>query len=158
MNAESPLVAQCRTAGYPVEPQRNFDGTESRDTMVVSFPEQFPEGTVLAKDVSAIDQLEYVSRLQRDWSDNSVSCTVYYRMEELPAIQAWLKENYNEKVKSVSFLLHSDHGFDQAPLEEITAEKYKELAAAINPITAVSFKEEDMDVDAECESGACPIK
>ena len=158
MNAESPLVAQCREAGYLVEPQRNFDGTESRDTMVVSFPEKFPEGTVLAKDVSAIDQLEYVKRLQTDWSDNSVSCTVYYRKEELTLIKEWLIKYYNNNVKTVSFLLHSDHGFDQAPLEEITEEKYKEMIKGVNPITSTSFDESDMELSIECEQGSCPVK
>lgn len=158
MNSESPLVSQCREAGYSVEPQRNFDGTESRDTVVVSFPEKFPEGTVLAKDVTAIDQLEYVKRLQTDWSDNSVSCTVYYRKEELPLIKEWLIKHYNDSVKTVSFLLHSDHGFDQAPLEETTEKVYNEMIKKISPITSTSFKESDMEVDIECEGGACPVK
>lgn len=38
-----------------------------------------------------------------------------YRDEELPEIKEWLRKNYNDGVKSISFLLHSDHGFDQAP-------------------------------------------
>jgi hypothetical protein len=46
----------------------------------------------------------------------------YYKKEELPEIKQWLKENYKDSVKSVSFLLHSEHGFKQAPYEEITKE------------------------------------
>jgi hypothetical protein len=113
---------------------------------------------VFAKDVTAIDQLEYVKRLQTDWSDNSVSCTVYYRKEELPQIKEWLKKNYNDNVKTVSFLLHSDHGFDQAPLEEISKEKYEEMIKDITPITDVSLQESDLELNIECEGGACPVK
>ena len=70
-----------------------------------------------------IKQLEYVKRLQAEWSDNAVSVTVYYRKEELPELKEWLKANYNEHLKSVSFLLHSEHGFLQAPYEEILKEE-----------------------------------
>src|SRR5690606_12611541 len=109
--AEHPLVEVCRQHGYPVEFQRKFDGTNDHSTVVVEFPFSYPEGTVLAKDTTAIDQLEWVKRLQTDWSDNSVSCTVYYRPEELEDIKKYLAKNYNKNFKSLSFLLHSGHGF-----------------------------------------------
>jgi len=125
--------------------------------MVVEFPCSYPEGTVLAKDLTAVQQLEYVKELQTQWSDNAVSCTVYYRKEELPEIREWLKRNYNDSVKSVSFLLHSDHGFEQAPYEEITKARYEELKAEVTPITDAEVAEDDFEVE-ECEGGACPIK
>lgn len=158
MGSNSNLVNLCRENGYDVEYQRNFDGSEDKNTVVVSFPCKFPEGTVVAKDVTAIDQLNFVKELQANWSDNSVSCTVYYRKEELPAIKEWLKENYNHNTKTVSFLLHNEHGFDQAPYEEISKEKYEELAAKVKPITSVEVKEDDLLDSTECVTGACPIK
>ena len=158
MASNSNLVALCRENGYHVEYQRNFDGSEDKNTVVVSFPCKYPQGTVVAKDVSAIDQMNFVKELQSNWSDNSVSCTVYYRKEELPAIKEWLKENYNNGVKTVSFLLHNEHGFDQAPYEEISKEKYEELASKVKPITSVEVKESDLLDSTECVTGACPIK
>jgi hypothetical protein len=83
---------------------------------------------------------------------------VYYRKEELPAIQQWLKEHYNTEVKTMSFLLHNEHGFDQAPYEEITKDKYEEMSAKVKPITAVEVKESDLLDSAECLTGACPVK
>ena len=156
--SNSPLVNLCRQNGYEVEFQRNFDGTTDTNTVVVSFPSSFPTGTVLAKDVTAIDQLNYVKELQTNWSDNAVSCTIYYKKEELDSIKRWLKENYNHNVKSVSFLLHSEHGFDQAPLEEITKERYNELIGKCKPIESVEVKESDIQDSFECVSGVCPIK
>ena len=94
ISANHPLVQVCRDHGYPVEYQQNFDGSEDHSTVVVSFPFAYPEGTKLAKDMTAIDQLETVKWLQEKWSDNSVSCTVYYRKEELPEIKKYLKKNY----------------------------------------------------------------
>jgi len=98
-----------------------------------------------------------IKRLQAEWSDNSVSVTIYYRKEELDDIKKWLGENY-VNVKSVSFLLHNEHGFDQAPLEEITKEQYEEMKAKVVPITSLSsLNMDDIDI-AECDSGACPIR
>jgi len=158
MSSDSPIVKVCRANGFPVEFQRNFDGTEDHSTIIVSFPCKFPKHTLLANDMSAVDQLQVIKRLQTEWSDNAVSVTIYYRKHELDEIKQWLSENY-VNMKSVSFLLHNEHGFDQAPLEEITEAKYLELSASVTPIS--SFDEtinlNDMDI-ADCEGGACPVR
>lgn len=155
--ANHQLVQTCKDHGYPVEFQRNFDGTEDHSTVVVSFPFSYPENTVLANEMSAIDQLEAVKWLQEVWSDNSVSCTVYYRKEELGEIQAYLKKNWKNGFKSLSFLLHSEHGFQQAPLEEITKEQYEDLVSKTRLITRIDNGEIGLD-DSECAGGACPIR
>jgi len=157
ISAEHALVNVCKSHGYEVEFQRNFDGSEDRGTVVVSFPFSYPEGTVLAKNMTAIDQLKVVKRMQTAWSDNSVSCTVYYRKEELPEIKAYLAENYKDCHKSLSFLLHNEHGFKQAPLEEITKEQYDALVANTSVITSINGSL-DFDGSDECASGACPIR
>ena len=154
--ADHALVQVCREHGYPVEYQRNFDGSEDHSTMVVSFPFCYPAGTKIAAEMTAIDQLEVVKWLQANWSDNSVSCTVYYRKEELPEIQKYLAKNYKNNHKSLSFLLHNEHGFHQAPLEEITKEAYDALVASTQLITHVD--EALFDGGDECASGACPVK
>jgi len=139
--SSSMLVGVCRKAGYPVEYVRNFDGTDDRRTVVVEFPCKFPEHASFAKDMSAIDQMETVKKLQTEWSDNAVSVTIYYKPEELSDIRKWLSENYNDCVKSMSFLLHSGHGFDQAPLEEITEGEYLQRSMFIDLLTQVGLKE-----------------
>jgi hypothetical protein len=157
MASDSDLVRTAREHGYPVEYVRNFDGTEDKGTSVVSFPCSFPEGTKLAGEMTAVDQLEVIKRLQAEWSDNAVSVTIYYRKEELEAIKEWLRLNY-KNVKSVSFLLHNDHGFDQAPMEEITKEQFDELSRGVTPITSLAaLSMEDIDIQ-DCEGGACPVR
>jgi ribonucleoside-triphosphate reductase (thioredoxin) len=151
-----PLVQVCKEHGYHVEYQQNFDGSEDFGTVVVSFPFSHPEEAVLAKDMTAIDQLETVKWLQEVWSDNSVSCTIYYRKEELPEIRKYLKKHYKNNHKSLSFLLHSDHGFKQAPLEEITKEQYEQMVANTRLITKVD--EANIGLEDECASGACPVR
>lgn len=154
--SDHPLVNVCREHGYPVEYQQNFDGSEDRSTVVVSFPFSYPEGTRMASDMTAVDQLEAVKYMQKVWSDNSVSCTVYYKKEELPEIKKYLAKNYKMNHKSLSFLLHSEHGFKQAPFQEIGKQEFEDLVASTKLIT--SIKSAEFEGADECASGACPIK
>ena len=160
--SESKLINVAKEHGYHIEYVLNFDGTPDYTTKVVQFPYSLPEHTILAKSCSAIDQMEFVKRLQTEWSDNSVSVTVYYRKEELPEIKEWLRKNYNDSVKTISFLLHSNHGFLQAPLEEITKERYEEMVRNTRPIVStegICFTSEDeKNIGEECVSGACPMR
>ena len=158
MASDSALVQVCKQNGYKVEFQRNFDGSDDTNTVVVEFPCKFPENTVVSKDMKALEQLELVKKLQTEWSDNSVSVTIYYRKEELDGIKEWLNSNYNNNLKTVSFLLHSEHGFDQAPLEEIDRQKYEDMVKSVKPITNCEVNEEDIKGSFECATGACPVK
>lgn len=157
ISATNPLIQLCRRHGYNVEARLNFDGTRDLSTYVVEFPCKFPEGTRLAKDCSAVDQLKDTIALQTAWSDNSVSVTVYYKQEELEDIRKFLSEMYSDNIKAVSFLLHHESGFKQMPYEEITKDQYTALLAKTKPITFGTIDLED-DYSAECPSGACPLK
>ena len=153
------LINLAKQNNYFVEYQKNFDGTDDKNTQIIEFPCRYPDGTVLAKDMSAIDQLNVVKELQTNWSDNSVSVTVYYRLNELDDIKQWLIENYTNNVKSCSFLLHNDHGFKQAPFEEITKEKYEEMISKVIPITSGNIRTQtENELTNECVGGVCPIR
>jgi hypothetical protein len=147
----------CRKHGYPIEYQRKFDGSEDKSTMVVSFPCKLPETTPVAADFDWKTQMDMVRKMQAEWSDNSVSCTVYYRKEDIEDIKAYLKKHFRHEMKTVSFLLYYGHGFDQAPYETITKEVYEEMNSKTTQITSVEVKEDEMTVD-ECATGHCPIK
>jgi len=56
----------------------------------------------------------------------------------------------------VSFLLHSEHGFEQAPYEEISKEEYEKRVSKIKEIKNVESGENLSEL--ECAGGACPIK
>jgi hypothetical protein len=158
MGSGDKLATICRGLGYHVEYVRNFDGTEKRDTVVVEFPCSAGKDSILSKNMTAVQQLDLVKKLQTIWSDNAVSVTIYYRRDELPSIKAWMKENYESGVKSVSFLLHSEHGFIQAPYEEITEEKYNEIIKGVKPLSSAKLEITGENLDVECEGGSCPVK
>jgi ribonucleoside-triphosphate reductase len=157
----SPLLKIAKDHGYHVEYALQFDGTPDHTTQIVSFPMSYPEHSIFGDKCSAIQQMEYVKRLQTEWSDNSVSVTVYYKKEELPEIKEWLRKNYNTSVKTISFLLHSDHHFSQAPFEKITEEEYNEMVLKCKPITnldGICYTENDEDNLEVCTSGICPTR
>jgi transcriptional regulator NrdR family protein len=151
------LLDLCKKNGYKIEYQRNFDGTDDKNTKIIEFPCKYPDGTIIAKDLTAIDQLNVMKELQYIWSDNAVSITVYYKLEELEDIKKWLRENYKDNIKSVSFLLLNKHGFIQAPYEEITKEKYDDLIANVKPITSGDIHQET-DLESDCVGNSCPVK
>ena len=178
--ANAELVPALRAAGYDVVSDVNFDGSEKKDTKVVSFLCSMGPDTQVAADTTALDQLEFISRLQRDWSDNAVSCTVYFRPHELGGIKRWLRQHYARTLKSVSFLLHTDHNFALPPLEEITEEAFKAASARLDHAAfyrylfgpgAVGYTSDTSEAAAaadkevwarelatgECAGGACPV-
>lgn len=157
MASTDSLVGVCRDLGYHVEYAINFDGTEDHSTVVVSFPCYAGEQAIVSKDMPAVQQLELMKNIQTVWADNAVSVTVYYRQEELQEIKSWLEKNYANGIKSVSFLLHNEHGFAQAPYEEISEEDYKKSIEKIKPIHNLSIGEGSIE-NMECVGGACPIK
>jgi ribonucleoside-diphosphate reductase alpha chain len=156
--AADPLVDACRKRGYKVVWDIGIDGREDHTKYVVEFPCESPEGAVLAANMTAVDQLEWVKKMQTVWADNAVSVTVYYRKEELDSIREWLSKNYDKGVKSVSFLLHSDHNFPLPPYEEITKEEYKKTLGKIDFSVPMHSAPSDMlDLD-NCSTGACPVR
>ena len=159
ISAESNLIDVCRSHGYHVEFQENFDGTLDKTTYVVEFPCKYPDGTVSAEDMTVFEQLEMVKFMQKNWSDNSVSVTAYYDKENLPELKKYVEENFNENFKTLSFLLKMGaSGFKQLPFEGISKEQYDYLSSKVKPITSVQINEEDLEELGACGLGGCPIK
>ena len=161
MSSNDNLVKICRDIGYNVVYEQNYDGSENHNTVVIEFPCTSGNGAILAKDMSALDQMELVKKMQTIWSDQSVSVTIYYKPEEVEEIKEWLKKNYNNSVKSISFLLHKEHGFQQAPYESIDEDTYQKLCKKIDLEKlnkyVVGSGGELLD-GVECEGGNCPLR
>ncbi|NND93571.1 MAG: hypothetical protein HKN45_01830 [Flavobacteriales bacterium] len=158
ISSGSPLLEVIRSHGYNTEYQKNFDGTDDHSTIVAEFPCSYPEGTISADEVPVLKQLEAVKFMQEKWSDNSVSVTGYYKKEELPKLRTYLEKYFKNNFKTLSFLLHTGHGFVQAPYEPISKERYEYLTAISRPITSIEINEEEVEEMGECNTGACPVK
>ena len=142
----SPLVAMLKEAGYETEPH-----AYTPRSVCVVFPKK--ASGLVAGQMPAERQLEYIELLQKHWSDNMVSSTIVYEDAEIPGLVAALKRTSG--IKSLS-LLRKQHGFVQPPLEEITREEFANLSAAIRPIDqtrGVAFGQEDDKVF--CDGDKC---
>lgn len=152
------LVAKLRAAGHPMEPVQRLDGTLDHGTQVVDFYRHAPPGLpTVDEGFDTWQQLDALMLAQKHWADQAVSVTVYYRREEIPQIQAWLRLNLS-KLKAISFLSWSEHGFKQAPKEAISKEQYEALSAKIVPIEIDEDAGGAMLDGLECQGGVCPVR
>jgi len=153
---ESPLLQIMKDAGYEVE-YSVYGNTEEerRLTSVISFPVHIQNFDRKKADVTIWEQVKNAVDLQRIWADNSVSITVTFKPEEAKDIQKVL-EAYEDSLKAISFLPLKDHGYAQAPYEEITKERYDSMVAKLN---APNFESVFMAPEGEtfCDGDSCSV-
>lgn len=126
-------------------------------TLVFSFP--IDQGkTRAATDVSMWEQFALLATLQREWSDNMVSCTIYFQPEtEGPHIEHALAQ-FIPLIKSVSMLPHTENGvYAQAPYEGIDRDRYIELKRSIGTIDWSNYGGSDGEMPKYCTNGVCEL-
>ena len=155
---KDPLAVFMSTVGFPVE-----DDVMSPTSSVFSFPVKAPENSVTVKQVGAMQQLALWKTYQNFWCEHKPSITVYYTDSEFLQVAQWIWDNF-DICSGISLLPVSDHTYQQAPYEDITAEKYEELLTAmpkdINWIDLQYFEQEDNTTGSQelaCTGGACEI-
>ena len=155
---KDPLAQYMTAAGFPVE-----DDVMSKSSLVFSFPIKSPQGSTTVKQVGAMEQLKLWKKYQDYWCEHKPSITVYYTDDEFLQVSQWIWENF-DTVSGISLLPVSDHVYQQAPYEDITAEKYEELLAAmpvdVNWDDLEHFEKEDTTTGSQelaCTGGACEI-
>ncbi len=148
----SHICEVLKHAGIPNEPDHY-----SANTTVFEFP--IDQGkTRKATSVSAWEQFAFLAMLQREWSDNMVSCTVYFDPErEGDQIEHMLAQ-FAPIIKSVSMLPHTDTGaYVQMPYEGITKEAYEERLAKLPKIDWQDFGGSDGIESRFCTNDSCQV-
>ena len=160
-----PVVEKLRQANYrvinhPVDPSG----------VLVTFPVmwdgvQFDE--VEGKEVnleSAVVQLERYKLLQTSWNQQNTSVTISYDPTEVPEIIDWLLDNWDCYV-GVSFIYRTDPtktakdlGYLYLPQEVVTEQDYRDYVSTLAEVDLNNTNSFDEITDAECATGACPIK
>mgnify|MGYP003984536577 FL=1 len=155
---KDPLAIYMEQAGFPVEKDVMNDST-----VVFSFPVKSPESSTCVKEVGAMEQLGLWKAYQNFWCEHKPSVTVYYTDSEYLVVAQWIWDNF-DMCSGISLLPTSDHVYQQAPYEDISAEKYDELVAAmpqnINWEELSQFEKEDNTTGSQelaCTGGACEI-
>jgi len=155
---KDPLASFMSAAGFPVE-----QDVMSESSLVFGFPVKAPEGSTTVKMVGAMEQLALWKTYQNHWCEHKPSITVYYTDSEFLQVAQWIWDNF-DICSGISLLPVSDHTYQQAPYEDITAEKYEELLAAmpqgVNWNDLIYFEQEDNTTGSQelaCTGGACEI-
>lgn len=163
-----PIVKALQDAGYHNQP----DPDEPEKTLVFDFP--IDQGRARkATDVSVWEQAFLLTALQREWSDNAVSCTLYFdeksEGDELENVLASIAP----MVKSVSALPHyrreveegaiTDDGareetqpYRLMPYEEITRAEFLARKAQLMPIDWAAFRGDGED-EKFCNGDKCEL-
>ena len=113
---------------------------------------------------SAVSQLEEYKLLQETWCEQNVSNTISYDPSEVPAIIDWLLDNWDTYV-GVSFLFRNDPtknaedlGYAYLPQEVVTKEAYDLYTSKLKDIDYSGIEMRDMEMEAACATGACPVR
>jgi len=126
INSTDSLFKLLRDQGVPYHPEVG-QLMEEANTYVFDFPVKSPKGAVVKNDITALDQLEHWKLVKQNYTEHNPSVTVSVGDDEWIRVANWVYENW-DLVGGLSFLPRSNHVYQLAPYEEITQEKYEEIA------------------------------
>jgi len=156
---KDPLTQFMKDQGIPNEP----DVMKPDATTVFSFPIKSPDGAVVTKDLTAIQQLETWLVYQRFWCEHKPSITVNVQKNEWLSVGAFVYEHFDE-MSGVSFLPYNEHTYQQAPYQEVGQTDYDMLLSLmpekIDWTKLSEYEQEDNTVGMQtmaCSGDVCEI-
>jgi len=149
--SDSPLVKVLKKSGHKCV---EIDPKKEPNTTAVYFPIKEAFFDRAEDDVTMWEQLENAAALQAYWCDNQVSVTIKFKPEEAKDIKKAL-ELYETRLKAISFLPITNHGYEHAPYQKITKEEYEAAAKKLKPVDySASLHEKE---DKFCDGDKCEI-
>ncbi len=168
VNDRQILLKSLEECGYDADFAEQFETSVSYDpilllyfaklggTVVVYFPVKETNFTKSKFEISLWEQLSLIREMQHYWSDNSVSCTVTVKKEEImdlvPSIQY-----FSPYVKTLSFLPLEDHNYPQAPYQVITREEFETYSSVIKPLVLSSAADGNIKGSKFCTNDTCEV-
>ena len=162
VGADTPVYKVLKDAGVPMDPE-NGQTAKDANTWVAHFPTKSPEGAVVRKDRTAVEQCEYWLKNKIHWTEHNPSVTISYHPDEMIDLVKWVWE-HREMVGGMAFLPAFDAKYAQMPYAEVTKEEYELLAEKFPNIDfskLYRYEEEDYTKAAQelaCIAGACEIE
>jgi adenosylcobalamin-dependent ribonucleoside-triphosphate reductase len=160
-----PLVPMLREAKYKV-----IKKPSESDSVLVTFPVAYEDVKFTEIDgkfvnvETAVEQLNRYKLMMENYVDHNCSVTISYDVEEVPLIIEWILENWDTYV-GVSFIYRNDPtktaadlGYAYLPQEVVTEEMYSEYAGSLLPVDLDAGNSLLELEDADCATGACPIR
>jgi len=156
-DVKDPLATWMQEKGVPCEVD-----VYNPQNLVFEFPMASASNSLTRHDVGAIEHLELWLTYRNHWTDHNPSVTIYVGEDEWAEVGAWVWKHWDE-VCGVSFLPREDdnHSYAQAPYEEITEDKYKELSTKMPVIDFAEYAElldnTTSSQELACTAGVCEI-
>jgi len=138
------------------------------DTAVISVPQKSPESGITRIE-SALNLLERVKDVHTNWvkighrsgqNTNNVSATITVKEHEWDQVGDWMWKN-RQHYNGLAILPYNGGSYRQAPFEDCTAEKYKEMYKSLVEIDLMQVIEEEDETDLKgeiaCAGGACSV-
>ena len=138
------------------------------DTAVISVPQSAPLSAITRSE-SALNLLERVKLVHSDWvstghrsgqNSNNVSATINIKQHEWAEVGEWMWNN-RKFYNGLAILPHDGGSYKQAPFEDCSEEKYKEMLSSLVDIdlNRVIETEDETDLKGEiaCAGGACEV-
>jgi len=156
---KDPLAKFLVDAGVPSEPC----AYKPESTQIFSFPIKGPETGLTRDKLNAIQQLELWLLYQTYWCEHKPSVTISVKEHEWMEVGAWVYKNF-DKISGISFLPYDGGSYVQAPYEEISEERFKDLETtfpkAISWEKLSEYEKEDGTTSSQefaCTGGICEI-
>ena len=138
------------------------------DTAVISVPQKAPATSILRTE-SPFDTLERVKRVAQEWikpghrrgsNTHNVSATISLKEDEWKKAGEWMWSN-RDYYNGLSVLPYDGGTYTQAPFEDITEDKYKEMSKVLSDVdlTKVTETDDNTDLSGElaCAGGNCEV-
>lgn len=157
IDKKDPLYNLMKDQGVPCEDEVNNPDS----TAVFSFPMMAPLGAKTTQDLDAETHL-ILWRIYADYyCEHKPSVTINYTDAEFMRLGARVYEDFDH-ISGISFLPKSEHTYQQAPFEAITAEEYEEFPKILVDFSVLStYESEDgtkSSHEMACTAGGCEIK
>ena len=146
------ITAFLKAAGVP-----HKKDLYSENTTVFEFPIRY-DNPRSAEEVSAWEQFALLATLQREWSDNMVSCTITFDEEREGPQVGQMLAMFAPVIKSASMLpVGKREVYEQMPIEPIDEARYEELKAKMPRIDWSKFAGGDGAGEGFCSILACNV-
>lgn len=133
---------------------------DAASTLVIEFPVK-SDSKVVADQVSALEQLDNYFMFQNAYTEHNSSNTIRVKPDEWSDVCDKVYENWDNFV-GVSFLAFDGGTYKLTPLEECSKEVYEEMKASMQDfdfnILQKYENRGEQDLDAGCDTGACPTR
>jgi len=164
IGAKTPMAAFLLSSGVPAQPEIGSVDMDDPSVWVFEFPVEAPKQAITRHDLTVLDQLNNWLMWKHQYTEHSVSCTVFVGADEWDATKAWVREHW-EDITGLSFLPKEDanHHFALAPYEELTEAEFHERQKAMPVLDFAQLRDYETEdtsapaLDFACVSGVCAL-